>query len=48
MDEINPGGVAAFDGDLSGFRDRGGKFITYHGRKDPASPSLSHGLYILT
>ncbi|KAJ7857312.1 tannase and feruloyl esterase [Mycena olivaceomarginata] len=35
MDEINPGGVAAFDGDLSGFRDRGGKFITYHGRKDP-------------
>ncbi|KAJ7336236.1 tannase and feruloyl esterase [Mycena albidolilacea] len=39
MDEINPGGVAAFDGDLSAFRDRGGKFITYHGRKDPASNS---------
>ncbi|KAJ7237297.1 tannase and feruloyl esterase [Mycena haematopus] len=34
MDEINPGGIATFDGDLSAFRDRGGKFLTYHGRID--------------
>ncbi|KAJ7735593.1 tannase and feruloyl esterase [Mycena olivaceomarginata] len=39
MDEINPGGVAAFDGDLSAFRNRGGKFLTYHGRIDQASNS---------
>ncbi|KAJ7336239.1 tannase and feruloyl esterase [Mycena albidolilacea] len=39
MDEINPGGVAAFDGDLSAFRDRGGKFLTYHGRIDQLIPS---------
>ncbi|KAJ7152646.1 tannase and feruloyl esterase [Mycena crocata] len=43
MDEINPGGIATFNGNLSAFRDRGGKFLTYHGRIDPASlgmPSL--------
>ncbi|KAJ7135924.1 tannase and feruloyl esterase [Mycena epipterygia] len=28
MDAINPGGIATFDGDLSAFRDRGGKFLT--------------------
>jgi feruloyl esterase len=48
MDKINPGGVATFDGHMSAFRDRGGKFITFHGRNDPASPSLSHRLSILT
>ncbi|KAF7349303.1 Carboxylic ester hydrolase [Mycena sanguinolenta] len=37
MDSINPGGIATFDGDLSAFRDRGGKFLTYHGRIDSAS-----------
>ncbi|KAJ6571629.1 tannase and feruloyl esterase [Mycena capillaripes] len=31
---VNAGGIATFDGDLSGFRDRGGKFLTYHGRAD--------------
>ncbi|KAJ7207215.1 tannase and feruloyl esterase [Mycena pura] len=35
VDKVNPGGIAAFVGDLSPFRDRGGKFITYHGRMDP-------------
>ncbi|KAJ6571670.1 tannase and feruloyl esterase [Mycena capillaripes] len=39
MDEINPGGIATFDGDLSAFRDRGGKFLTYHGRIDPVIAS---------
>ncbi|KAJ7857303.1 tannase and feruloyl esterase [Mycena olivaceomarginata] len=39
MDEINPGGVAAFDGDLSAFRNRGGKFFAYHGRSDQVIPS---------
>ncbi|KAJ7207190.1 tannase and feruloyl esterase [Mycena pura] len=34
MDKINPGGISTFDGDLSAFRDRGGKFLTYHGRMD--------------
>ncbi|KAJ7152596.1 tannase and feruloyl esterase [Mycena crocata] len=39
MDEINPGGISTFDGDLSAFRNRGGKFLTYHGRMDPTIAS---------
>ncbi|KAJ6592204.1 tannase and feruloyl esterase [Mycena vulgaris] len=39
MADVNPGGIATFDGDLSAFRDRGGKFLTYHGRIDPLIPS---------
>jgi hypothetical protein len=35
--QINPGGIATFDGDLSAFRNRGGKFLTYHGSRDPVS-----------
>ncbi|KAJ7059797.1 tannase and feruloyl esterase [Mycena amicta] len=35
MDKINPGGISTFDGDLSAFREHGGKFLTYHGRMDP-------------
>ncbi|KAF8189772.1 hypothetical protein K438DRAFT_1832074 [Mycena galopus ATCC 62051] len=31
---VNAGGIATFDGDFSAFRDRGGKFLTYHGRAD--------------
>jgi feruloyl esterase len=38
-DSINPGGIATFDGDLSAFRNRGGKFLTYHGRRDPVCTS---------
>ncbi|KAF8122735.1 tannase and feruloyl esterase [Mycena galopus ATCC 62051] len=40
-DSINPGGIATFDGDLSAFRDRGGKFLTYHGRRDPIISSTN-------
>ncbi|KAJ7151197.1 tannase and feruloyl esterase [Mycena filopes] len=39
MDAINPGGIATFDGNFTTFRDRGGKFLTYHGRSDPLIPS---------
>ncbi|KAF7289851.1 Carboxylic ester hydrolase [Mycena indigotica] len=35
IDHIDPGGISTFNGDLSAFRNRGGKFITYHGRMDP-------------
>ncbi|KAF8510909.1 tannase and feruloyl esterase [Gautieria morchelliformis] len=31
---INPGGITTFNGDLSAFMKRGGKFLTYHGRQD--------------
>ncbi|KAF8142905.1 tannase and feruloyl esterase [Mycena galopus ATCC 62051] len=41
MDAINPGGVATFDGDLSAFRAQGGRFITYHGRRDPLVSSTN-------
>ncbi|KAG6828951.1 hypothetical protein H0H87_012981 [Tephrocybe sp. NHM501043] len=38
-DQINPGGIRTFDGDLSEFKNRGGKFLTYHGRRDEIIPS---------
>ncbi|KAK7052665.1 carboxylic ester hydrolase [Favolaschia claudopus] len=41
MDAVNPGGVATFDGDLSAFRERGGKFLAYHGRRDPLISSTN-------
>ncbi|KAF8189512.1 Tannase/feruloyl esterase [Mycena galopus ATCC 62051] len=48
MDQINPGGIATFDGNLSAFRNRGGKFITYHGSRDPLlSPTNSKRVYDL-
>ncbi|KAF7360771.1 Carboxylic ester hydrolase [Mycena venus] len=40
-DQINPGGIATFDGDLSTFRNRGGKFLTYHGSHDPLLPATN-------
>jgi len=33
-DTINPGGIATWNGNVSAFADRGGKLITYHGRRD--------------
>ncbi|KAJ7498226.1 tannase and feruloyl esterase [Mycena galericulata] len=49
FDAVNPGGIATFDGDMSAFRDRGGKFLTYHGRIDPLIPSgNSKRIYDLT
>ncbi|GLB45545.1 putative tannase and feruloyl esterase [Lyophyllum shimeji] len=38
-DRINPGGISTSSGDLSAFEKRGGKFITYHGRRDEYIPS---------
>ncbi|KAF7325061.1 Carboxylic ester hydrolase [Mycena kentingensis (nom. inval.)] len=35
FDQINPGGIATFSGDMSAFRKRGGKLLTFHGRRDP-------------
>ncbi|KAJ6556048.1 tannase and feruloyl esterase [Mycena capillaripes] len=40
-DSINPGGIATFDGDLSAFLNRGGKLLTYHGRRDPLISSTN-------
>ena len=39
MDALDPGSISTFDGDLSAFRERGGKLISYHGRADPVSSS---------
>ncbi|THH03328.1 hypothetical protein EW145_g6342 [Phellinidium pouzarii] len=38
-DEIDPGKISTFNGDLSAFRARGGKLISYHGRSDQYIPS---------
>lgn len=40
-DYVNRGGIATWDGDLSEFRDRGGKFLTFHGRSDPVRAASS-------
>ncbi|KAJ7087920.1 tannase and feruloyl esterase [Mycena belliarum] len=46
--KVNPGGISTFDGHLSAFRDRGGKFLTYHGQRDPIiSPTNSKRVYEL-
>ncbi|KAL5505046.1 hypothetical protein ACEPAH_7709 [Sanghuangporus vaninii] len=34
MDALDPGNISTWNGDLSAFRERGGKLITYHGRAD--------------
>lgn len=31
---MDPGGISAFSGDMSAFKARGGKLLTYHGRRD--------------
>ncbi|KAJ7653197.1 tannase and feruloyl esterase [Mycena polygramma] len=41
MDRNNAGGLNTFDGDLSAFRDRGGKFVSFHGRRDPLLSSTN-------
>ncbi|KAF7343124.1 Carboxylic ester hydrolase [Mycena venus] len=41
FNKINAGEVATFSGDLAAFRDRGGKFLTYHGRRDPLISSTN-------
>ena len=33
-DTIDPGEISTYSGDLAAFRERGGKLISYHGRKD--------------
>ena len=33
----DPGQISTFSGDFSAFKARGGKFITYHGRRDNVS-----------
>ncbi|KLO15212.1 tannase and feruloyl esterase [Schizopora paradoxa] len=46
--EMDPGGIATFTGDMSAFKARGGKLLTYHGRSDELIPSgNSKALYDL-
>ena len=40
IDALDPGNISTFSGDLSAFRERGGKLISYHGRADPVSSYL--------
>ncbi|KAJ7112031.1 tannase and feruloyl esterase [Mycena crocata] len=41
IEQQNAGGIATSSGDLSAFRARGGKFLTYHGRRDPLIASTN-------
>jgi hypothetical protein len=43
MNKVNPGGISTYNGDLSAFRKRGGKFLTFHGRRDPVRPIYFFG-----
>jgi feruloyl esterase len=36
-DTINPADISMWNGNLSAFRDRGGKLLTYHCRSDVVS-----------
>ena len=40
MKKADPGGISTFTGNLTAFRERGGKLISYHGRMDDVSPAL--------
>ncbi|KAJ7455754.1 tannase and feruloyl esterase-domain-containing protein [Mycena latifolia] len=40
-DALNAGGIRTFYGELSALRDRGGMFLTYHGRRDPLIASTN-------
>ena len=42
MDALDPGNISTWSGDLSAFRERGGKLVSYHGRADPV------GLHLLS
>lgn len=33
-DNIDPGQISTFDGNMTAFKARGGKLLTYHGRRD--------------
>lgn len=35
--KADPGQISTFSGDLSEFKARGGKFLTYHGSRDDVS-----------
>lgn len=37
-DKLDVGNIATWSGDLSAFKERGGKFLTFHGRSDPVRP----------
>ena len=37
--KIDPGQMSTFDGDMTAFKVRGGKFLTYHGRRDDVRPN---------
>lgn len=39
--KIDPGRMSTFDGDMTAFKARGGKFLTYHGRRDDVRPNAS-------
>lgn len=39
--DMNPGGLNAYDPDMRPFQDAGGKLIQYHGYADPLIPSLT-------
>ncbi|KAF7297491.1 Carboxylic ester hydrolase [Mycena indigotica] len=41
MERVNAGGIKTFSGDLFKFKELGGKFITYHGRRDPLIASTN-------
>ena len=42
MNDVDPGKISALRGNLSPFRARGSKIITYHGRQDDVSRYYHH------
>ena len=46
-DKLDPGQISTFSGDFSAFKARGGKFITYHGRRDDVSNYYPYEIHTL-
>jgi feruloyl esterase len=47
-DTVDPGGISTWSGDLSGFRNHGGKLLAYHGSSDAVRLFRGQILYVLT
>ena len=44
--QLDPGQISTFSGDMSAFKARGGKFVTYHGRRDEVDPAMIYTTFV--
>ena len=44
--QLDPGQISTFSGDMSAFKARGGKFLTYHGRRDEVDSDMICTIFV--